>query len=513
MPEDTKGDYKSLDPVQDAMGTMGKWQIISIIAILFVNFPPAWRQLSNGFLSPDKLQYTCVSPKTASYSNNSCMAYVNDNITEECTQFKYDETIFQSTYISEWNLVCDKQYLASLIQTLTMLALLTGNMTFGVLADKIGRKIPLMIAVIVQTVAGVLSTFMPSYPLFIVLKFIADVATGGTMLVSFVIIMEIIGTEWRSKISMLFHVPFLLGNLSVPVIAYLTRTWRGYTLATSIPSIILWSYYWLVPESPRWLLAVGKTERAKEILKAAARKNGISMDKVEAAIESHENQMNKEVNDASERTYGLCDLLKTPNLRKTTICLVVNWVAVGFNFFGVNQYLSQLGGDIFMNYIISAVILLPALLIVYFLIGRISRLKILIAGDLLSGISVLLLIFFDKSSVQIYLASLGLSGSMVGFVTLYLYTGEVFPTVVRNVGMGLCSVLSKFASMIAPFITAMGSSLFWLPPLFYGVIMIISAGLCLFLPETMGMKLPDTIEDAENFRRKKKPIQLESVRL
>lgn len=44
-----------------------------------------------------------------------------------------------------------------------------------------------MIAVIVQTLAGVLSAFMPSYPLFVVCKFVADVATGGTMLVSFVI--------------------------------------------------------------------------------------------------------------------------------------------------------------------------------------------------------------------------------------------------------------------------------------------------------------------------------------
>ncbi|KAK0075059.1 hypothetical protein PV326_011922, partial [Microctonus aethiopoides] len=502
--------YKSLDPVQDAMGTLGKWQLISIIALFFVNVPPAWRQLSNGFLSPDKVNITCVSPKAESYSNDSCTAYINNSIAEKCTKFEYDPTIFRSTYVSEWNLVCEKQYLATLIQTLTMLALLIGNFAFGVLADKIGRKIPLMIAVIVQTLAGVLSAFMPSYPLFVVCKFVADVATGGTMLVSFVIIMEIVGTEWRSRISMLFHVPFLLSNLSVSVIAYLTRTWYGYTLATSIPSVILWACYWLVPESPRWLLAVRKREHARKILTIAAKKNGISMDKVEAAIESHDNQLSKEDNDASEKTYGLCDLIKTPNLRKTTACLVVNWIAVGFNFFGVNQYLSQLGGDIFINYIIGAAMLFPAMLVVYLLVGRTSRLKILIAGDLLAGISALLIVFFDNSTIQVCLASFALSGSMVGFVTLYLYTGEVFPTVVRNVGIGLCSVSSKFASMIAPFITAMGSTIFWIPPVFYGVIMIISAGLCLFLPETMGMKLPDTIEDAENFRRKKDPIQLES---
>lgn len=58
--------------------------------------------------------------------------------------------------------------------------------------------------------------------------------------------MEIVGIEWRSIMSVLFHVPFLLGHLMNPLISYLTRTWDGFQMAVSIPSLFLLSYYWYV---------------------------------------------------------------------------------------------------------------------------------------------------------------------------------------------------------------------------------------------------------------------------
>lgn len=61
--------------------------------------------------------------------------------------------------------------------------------------------------------------------------------------------MEIVGVEWRSTMSVLFHVPFLLGHLMNPLISYLTHTWDGFQMAVSIPSLFLLSYYWYVHKS------------------------------------------------------------------------------------------------------------------------------------------------------------------------------------------------------------------------------------------------------------------------
>jgi chromosome transmission fidelity protein 4 len=103
---------------------------------------------------------------------------------------------------------------------------------------------------------------------------------------------------------------------------------------------------------------------------------------------------------------------------------------------------------------------LPGTVIVLFLISRVSRLKILIGGNILSGISLLLITVVTNASVRVFLASLGLVGMAISFPTVYLYSGEVFPTVVRNIGVGLGSISARVGSMIAPYIATMVIYLF-----------------------------------------------------
>lgn len=98
---------------------------------------------------------------------------------------------------------------------------------------------------------------------------------------------------------------------------------------------------------------------------------------------------------------------------------------------------------------------LPGTVIVLFLISRVSRLKILIGGNILSGVSLLLITLVTNGNVRVFLASLSLVGMAISFPTIYLYSGEVFPTVVRNVGVGLGSISARIGSMIAPYIATM----------------------------------------------------------
>lgn len=71
----------------------------------------------------------------------------------------------------------------------------------------------------------------------------------------------------------------------------------------------------------------------------------------------------------------------------------------------------------------------------------------------------------------------------ISFPTVYLYGGELFPTVIRNVAIGLASLVARIGSMIAPFIaTGFPETLYWVPPVIFGTIPIIGAFLALFLP-------------------------------
>jgi len=104
---------------------------------------------------------------------------------------------------------------------------------------------------------------------------------------------------------------------------------------------------------------------------------------------------------------------------------------------------------------LAAAMEIPGTIIVLVLISRVSRLKILIGGNMLSGVSLLLIILITNANVRVFLASLGLVGMAISFPTIYLYSSEVFPTVVRNVGIGLGSTSARVGSMIAPYIVTM----------------------------------------------------------
>lgn len=60
--------------------------------------------------------------------------------------------------------------------------------------SRFGRKNPLVWAVILQFIAGVAAAFMPWLPLVFFMRFLSAMATGGTMVTSFVLVMELIGT-------------------------------------------------------------------------------------------------------------------------------------------------------------------------------------------------------------------------------------------------------------------------------------------------------------------------------
>lgn len=99
--------------------------------------------------------------------------------------------------------------------------------------------------------------------------------------------MEIVGTKWRAAITVLYQIPYSLGHMSLAGLAYYFRHWQHLQLAITLPSIILLSYWWIVPESPRWLLAVGKQRTACGILQKAAKCNGIEGKDIPDMVRKH----------------------------------------------------------------------------------------------------------------------------------------------------------------------------------------------------------------------------------
>lgn len=158
------------DPVQGTMGGLGRWQICVCAVVFLLKFPVAWHQMGIIFLAP-KPEFVCQDSRVPP-CDTSCQVHV------------FNTSVFTNTLQMEFDLVCDRQGLTSLSQTIFMLGILVGNMFFGGMADRLGRRIPLVIAVIVQLVFGVASSYATNFWLFVIFRFFTAAATGGTMVTS-----------------------------------------------------------------------------------------------------------------------------------------------------------------------------------------------------------------------------------------------------------------------------------------------------------------------------------------
>lgn len=96
-----------LDTIQEAMGSMGPWHIVIVVALSLVKFPVAWHQLSIVFLAPPT-NFTCIAPLSVTPDNVTmkCEVDVGNGTMEKCTDFKYDRHIFRESIISQVSYNC-----------------------------------------------------------------------------------------------------------------------------------------------------------------------------------------------------------------------------------------------------------------------------------------------------------------------------------------------------------------------------------------------------------------------
>ena len=116
------------------------------------------------------------------------------------------------------------------------------------------------------------------------------------------------------------------------------------------------------------------------------------------------------------------------------------------------------------------------------------------------------LVFFpdllDKDKLAIALALLGKAAVVSCFCTIFIYSSELFPTVIRTFGVGACAFFGRVGSLTAPQILLLGQRLYPDSPelvtfLTFGVLCLVAGMLSLMLPETLNKALPDTVKQAD----------------
>ncbi|XP_077183014.1 organic cation/carnitine transporter 2-like isoform X2 [Paroedura picta] len=369
---------------------------------------------------------------------------------EKCLDgWEYSRDPYLSTIVTEWNLVCDNDWKSPLSISLFFVGVLIGSFVSGLLSDKFGRKNVLFATMGVQTGFSFLQVFSTSWEMFTALFLIVGMGQISNYVAAFVLGAEILGKTVRIIYCTLgVCIFYALGYMLLPLCAYFIRDWRTLLLILTLPGVLYVPLWWFIPESPRWLLSQGRIQEAEAIIQKAAKKNGVlAPDIVFDPVEL------PDLNSQNQQSFSILDLVRTRNIRCVTIMSVIIWMVISIGYFGLSLDTPNLHGNIYLNCFFSALIEVPAYTISWLLLQHLPR-RYSMAGVLFLGGCVLLFIQLVPAHlhvVSIILVMIGKFGITASFSIVYVYTAELYPTVVRNMGVGASSMASRFGSILSPY--------------------------------------------------------------
>nr|XP_006822966.1 PREDICTED: solute carrier family 22 member 5-like [Saccoglossus kowalevskii] len=298
----------------------------------------------------DWLTYAVEEPDINSLINNTAIVPCDNG-------WDYDTSEYRSTVSQQFDLVCDRYYLNALASSIFMSGQLIGCLVDGYIIDKLGRMKGLIITISGSLVFGIAQAFAPNYIIFSVLSFVLSACIYGVYLSGFVLACEYVGPSKRTTTGMIYPMFYSIGYMLLALLAYFVREWWILQLIIVCPCILFLSYYWFIPESPRWLISMGRTQEAERIIKQCAKVNGRSLP-VDLFNDSWIKDSKEDISD--QHKHGILDLFRYSNMRKTTLILIYCWVTLNLAYYGISYDTSNLGGNPYLNLFIAGAVEIPA---------------------------------------------------------------------------------------------------------------------------------------------------------
>ncbi|XP_049774832.1 solute carrier family 22 member 7-like [Schistocerca cancellata] len=517
------GDEVELTPIEklmEAAGTRGRFQrrfnwTFNLLVVIFAGMP--YVNIVIALTVPD---HWCHVPgrEATNYTEDQWKALhiprrADNSSFEQCLMLNssggepvacqqgwdYDRTWFSSTAPSQEDWVCDHRLRAVNVLSFGQLGEVVGTFAFARMGDLYGRRPAFFLSAVSSAVTHCLMAFTASiYPLFFAVSLLASATNAATFQAPLVFSLEVSDEETKGFVAMLQCVGWTLGMMGMPMIAWACRDWVPFMIITSAPlgfAILLWKWF---PESPRWLASQGEADRCLASLREIARVNGRTLPPATL-------QNLREAAGHKEKGVGVSSLFSSWTLFRNVMLLSVCRMIFSLAYYSVILNVTNLGGNPFLNWSVQSLAELPGYVAARFLADRLGRRWTLVGsvvGASVGNYIAASIVAEHGSSPVMTVLSVGIRLCLVLVnYTAYLQANEMFPTCVRQTGTAIGNIAACILGVLGPYIVHLGTWDARLPFLVVGGITTLGAALASFLPETLHVRLPETLHEARSFGR------------
>lgn len=415
----------------------------------------------------------------------------------------------------EWDL---DRWERGLITSIVFVGVLAGNLISGYMGDHLGRRAPLLLSYVGICAFSLLSVLATGFYSITFFRFWVGASFGIGQPAFNALVGETTPAAFRVTMSAMAQMLFSAGELYSAVLIMLQDpqmqdlNWRKLVCWGAMPSFIFLLLALLfLTESPAWLQVSERQEEARRALEDLARANGAQHHVLTQWVPRRASVSTTSTMDRINVVFGR-------HLLYSTVVVCVSVFTLNFLFYGglyaFPQVLPKMELHInpSTNLIVGALSEVPGYFIGIFLGGILSRktcmliyLLMMVASTLMFGIAGSMILSTELGHWLEVTLQAGLIGQKIftafGFLIVYVYSIEIYPTVARATGGALCIAAGRFGSIVAPtifenlhYLTGSHSSFFSFTAGLCGV----NAMLVLFLPyETKGEILKDHLDEID----------------
>ncbi|XP_033845976.1 synaptic vesicle 2-related protein [Periophthalmus magnuspinnatus] len=364
----------------------------------------------------------------------------------------------------EWRL---PGYKVALITSVVFIGMGIGSPLWGNVSDKYGRRRGLIACMMWTLYYGLLSSFAPQYSWIITLRALVGFGLGGAPQ-AVTLYSEFLPVKARGVCVMLIAAFWALGAVCEVVLALLvmpTLGWRWLLGLSVIPMAVFVLLSPWLPESPRFDVLTGRSDKAMKTLEQMAKANKKCLPQGRLICRS------------PQSSRGRVKDLFIPQHLRTTLILWFVWFSNAFCYYGIVLLTTEMfqDGDAcgttqgakadlcrleckylttedYKDLLWTTLAEFPGILIVLFAIDRIGRKRSMTLGFFMFALCILPMyscIGRISLTILIFVARAAISG---GYQVVFVYTPEVFPTEIRALALGTSSGFARVGALVTPFV-------------------------------------------------------------